>query len=517
VLGVNARAHRTGVSRSLFAVLIFAVLLALPVSAPPPVAGASLKDQIAAAKERQADLTASIAKSERLVEELKRDEQATRDALTATKEELTDIRVDQAAVKERIEQVTERLEGIEARHAELVDLQRQTDFTLGLLEQELANGEADLKARRQALGRRLAEAHRAENTTLLEQVFTAESFSDVLTDTSAYLAYGDQDAQLARQITQDQQALDSLRLLTTSTRLRTDQLRRATLDTQAQVEELRATLREAKARLAQLEKRTEKARERQAAQILAIARTKKEAQQRVREQIAARAQLRSRINGLVASAQRRASAQFGGVAPGQGNGVFDWPTAGVISQDFGCTGYWVNPPRDTCPHFHDGIDIANGSGTPVRAAGDGVVAFVGYNPWESVPAFIIVIAHGGGTSSLYAHLQPNYLVSQGESSLVLRNFEGVLSRIDDEPWGRAAARQGVAPQHGRALAPPQSVADLLAGEGSRLVPAGLDHYARRAELAAAEGDGPAAEEPGAPDEAAPEGARVRPLRLFDAS
>jgi hypothetical protein len=52
--------------------------------------------------------------------------------------------------------------------------------------QWLANGEEDLKTRRQALGRRLAEAHRAENTTLLEQVFTAESFSDVLTDTSAY-------------------------------------------------------------------------------------------------------------------------------------------------------------------------------------------------------------------------------------------------------------------------------------------------------------------------------------------
>ena len=236
----------------------------------------------------------------------------------------------------------------------------------------------------------------------------------MLTDTSAYLAYGDQDAQLARQITQDQQALDNLRLLTTSTRLQTDQLRRATLETQAQVEELRENLREAQARLARLEKQTEKARERQAAQILALAATKKEAQQRVREQIAARASLRSRINNLVASAQRRASAQFGGVAPGGGSGIFDWPTTGYISQDYGCTGYWVNPPRGDCPHFHDGIDIANGSGTPIRAAGSGVVAFIGYNPWESVPAFMVVIAHGGGTSSLYAHMLPQYPVSQGQ-------------------------------------------------------------------------------------------------------
>ena len=95
-------------------------------------------------------------------------------------------------------------------------------------------------------------------------------------------------------------------------------------------------------------------------------------------------------------------------------GIFDWPTTGYISQDYGCTGYWVNPPRGDCPHFHDGIDIAGGSGTPVRAAGSGVVAFIGYNPWESVPAFMVVIAHGGGTSSLYAHMLPQYPVSQGQ-------------------------------------------------------------------------------------------------------
>ena len=117
----------------------------------------------------------------------------------------------------------------------------------------------------------------------------------------------------------------------------------------------------------------------------------------------------------MASAQRRATAQFGGVAPGMGNGVLDWPTTGMISQEYGCTGYWTNPPRGDCPHFHDGIDIAGNPGTPIRAAAAGVVAFVGWNPWESVPAFIVVIAHGGGLSTLYAHLQGDYVVSQGQS------------------------------------------------------------------------------------------------------
>jgi len=403
------------VSWSRLFVLLFVLILAVPVVAPSPVEAASLKDQIAAAKERQAALAKSIAKSQKLVAQLKADEAATKNDLEATKEDLKDIRADQNAVRARIEKVKERLDRIEARHAELVDVQRQTDFTLGLLEQELANGEADLKARRQALGHRLAEAYRSENTTLLEQVFTAESFSDVLTDTSAYLSYGDQDAQLAQQITQDQQALDSLRLLTTSTRLRTDQLRRETLDTQAKVVALREQLREAKQRLAKLERATEKARDRQKASIERIAKNKKEAQAIVRKQQDARNKLMRTIRNKVASMQAKASAQFGGVAPTGGSGRFDWPTRGSISQGYGCTGYYINPPRGSCAHFHDGIDIANASGTSILAAASGVVAFIGWNPYEYNPAFILVIAHGGGISTLYAHMLATYPVSVGQT------------------------------------------------------------------------------------------------------
>jgi murein DD-endopeptidase MepM/ murein hydrolase activator NlpD len=403
------------VSWSRLFVLFFVLILVVPTVAPASVEAASLKDQIAAAKERQAALSESIAKSERLVAQLKSEEAQTQRDLQQTEEDLKDIRADQEAVKARIASVQERLERIEARHLQLVDEQRQTDFTLGLLEQELANGEADLKARRQALGLRLAEAYRAENTTLMEQLFTADSFSDALTDTSAYLSYGDQDAQLAQQIAQDQQALDSLRLLTTSTRLRTDQLRRETLATQAKVVELREQLREAKQRLAQLEAKTEKARERQKAAIARIAANKKQAMAMVKKQQDARNKLMRSIRNKVAAMQARANAQFGGVAPTGAAGRFDWPTRGSISQGYGCTGYYINPPRGSCPHFHDGIDIANGSGTPIYAAASGVVAFIGWNPYEYNPAFIVVIAHGGGISTLYAHMLATYPVSVGQS------------------------------------------------------------------------------------------------------
>ena len=395
--------------------LMFVVILAVSALPATDVEAASLKQQIAAAKERQAALTKSISKSQKLVEQLRQEEMDTRKDLAATQDQLKKVRADQVAIKERIEKVKARLRTIEARHADLVDEQRQTDYTLGLLEDELANGEADLKARREALGLRIVDAYRSENTSLIEQVFTADSFSDVLSDTSAALAYGDQDAQLAQQISQDQQALDSLRLLTTSTRLRTDQLRRQTEDTWDRVLDLRAELGKAKRQLEKLEKRTEKARDAQQAAIKRIAANKKEAQAIVKKQQEARNRLMRNIRNKVAAMQAKANAQFGGVAPTGGSGRFDWPTRGQISQGYGCTGYYINPPRGSCPHFHDGIDIANNSGTPIYSAADGVVAFIGWNPYESNPAFIAVVAHGGGISTLYAHMQATYPVSVGQT------------------------------------------------------------------------------------------------------
>ena len=65
--------------------LMFAVVLAVPALPAPAAEAASLKDQIASAKKRQAALSKSIAKSERLVEELKKDQQDTADDIRATR------------------------------------------------------------------------------------------------------------------------------------------------------------------------------------------------------------------------------------------------------------------------------------------------------------------------------------------------------------------------------------------------------------------------------------------------
>lgn len=72
------------------------------------------------------------------------------------------------------------------------------------------------------------------------------------------------------------------------------------------------------------------------------------------------------------------------------------PTTGRTTSGFG---YRKNP-FGRGREFHNGIDIANSSGTKIKAAGSGVVTFAGYN---SGYGRYIIISHGYGYQSVYGH------------------------------------------------------------------------------------------------------------------
>jgi murein DD-endopeptidase MepM/ murein hydrolase activator NlpD len=92
---------------------------------------------------------------------------------------------------------------------------------------------------------------------------------------------------------------------------------------------------------------------------------------------------------------------------------FIWPEPQAqISQPFGPSTYWFEPPYGGYPHFHTGIDLVEPFGSPIFAADDGVVALVGSS--SSGYGNYVVIAHAGGLDTLYGHLS-TALVAAGQA------------------------------------------------------------------------------------------------------
>ena len=92
-----------------------------------------------------------------------------------------------------------------------------------------------------------------------------------------------------------------------------------------------------------------------------------------------------------------------------------WPlpvNSFVITQPFGPTSVLLEPAYGPYKHFHTGVDISAALGTPVGAAADGLVVAVAHGNFGY--GNYVVVAHGGGLTTLYGHLlQTN--VSVGDS------------------------------------------------------------------------------------------------------
>jgi len=88
-----------------------------------------------------------------------------------------------------------------------------------------------------------------------------------------------------------------------------------------------------------------------------------------------------------------------------------WPVRGFISSGYG----YREHPKSGDQKFHSGVDISAPQGTPVKATADGIVSYSG---WSERGGNTVVIEHGHGFSTAYAHNR--------------RNFAGVGQRVKRE-------------------------------------------------------------------------------------
>jgi murein DD-endopeptidase MepM/ murein hydrolase activator NlpD len=363
-----------------------------------PIAPVRAGDPLTDALRQQKTLRAKIAAQQKELKALKTSEAKLSSRLAATESALDEINADQVAVRARIKDASATLTEVRAGYKLLVRRVDELTWQLDALEDDMAQGEEQLATSKRILARHIADAYKTQRTSLLEQLLTASSLSDVLEDVGYYLASGDQDARLAAQIERDQVELDRLRRSLASTRVETQRTR---MQVKAQYNELvrqRDELKRAQERLEQLEARTREEKAKQLAAYNAIRKNKTQTAALLAKEKAALEDLQAEISKLIAR-------DLGNI-PSAYNGTLIWPMSGTVTQEYGCTGFSLEPARGGCRHFHNGIDVAAGMYTPIRAAGDGVVVFAGPNAYDppGARAWIVIIAHSRSLVTWYAHV-----------------------------------------------------------------------------------------------------------------
>lgn len=128
--------------------------------------------------------------------------------------------------------------------------------------------------------------------------------------------------------------------------------------------------------------------------------------------ITAMLQQRAAERAAAAAAAASQGGGGGGATWVQGTGQLAAPVVAPITSDFG----WRIHPIYGTRRLHAGTDFGVDEGTPVHAADGGVVVEAG---WVSGYGYTVIIDHGNGMSTLYAHnsdvaVSPGQTVSKGQ-------------------------------------------------------------------------------------------------------
>jgi murein DD-endopeptidase MepM/ murein hydrolase activator NlpD len=376
------------------------------VSTPP--ANVSASDPLSDAYAKQQALASQISKSKAQIAALTVSQTSLSSRIASTKASLGETISNVAAVKAQIVGMTVDVATAQASVDSLNATVDQLDQELVDVQTDERAKSAELDARKAILAERIRTAYDTDRTSMLETILSSSDFTDVISEVGYQLDFAGQDKALAEQIVADQQVLAVIHQTVVSTRDQTDQLTQLAAAQKTILDKQLGDLAAARAQLVKLEAQQKALLAAQQAAYAKLAANKASLKSSLAAAAKAQAQIEALIRKLVLQ-----QLQQGGI-PSQYSGSFIWPMPGIVTQEFGCTGFWAEPPLGDCAHFHKGIDIANSMDTPIRAAGAGKVIIAGQSPYDS--AWIVVIAHSSHLVSWYGHIDnsPGPVVHVGQ-------------------------------------------------------------------------------------------------------
>jgi len=385
-----------------------------------PADRARAADPLTEAQNHQRELQQTLAAQRQELASLQAQAATLNQQLQAAKAELASVSAEYdrvsgllVQVEAQIADVTAKLEALRGRIATLDDM-------LVTLAIDVERQNRELQARETLLQDHYRDAYEQSQTSLLEVLLAADSFESIATQVGYLMTVSEEDAALAEDIRVTRARLEESRATLREGRAELatardeEEAEAATLATQQQ------QLSDLQNQLAALKAQAEAKRAAQEAALNASLAAQGNVQQQIAANQAAAAAAAALVSKLLAESHVQISSRG-----------FRWPEdVFIVTQEWGPTSFVMEPPYTYngvyYPHFHGGIDLAHGCGTPIRAAGSGVVAASGQPLWPWDPGYGVVIDHGGGVMTWYWHLRAQVVVrpGQGVSPGDLIGYEG---------------------------------------------------------------------------------------------
>lgn len=397
--------------RSHLTVLLIALLMVGVSIVPSPRDSAQAADPLADAKAQQKALESTLSAQRAALAALKTKSANLTNSLAAAKAQLAAVSAEYDQVNAQLQEVRAQVAEITARLADLRAQIAALDDQLKELAAQIERQSAELAGREALLEEHVRSAYERSQTSLLELILSSDSLDSATTQVGYLLTISDQDQRLAGEIRDLRASLRTTQSIAYEGRVALAAARdQADAEAQA-LAEREAELAAMEAELAKLRASAEQKRRQQADALNAAleARGNVAAEVAASEQAAlAQAKLVARLQAEE-DARRQQPSAFG----------FRWPEDTFrVTQNWGPTNFLLEGPytyRGTYyPHFHGGIDIANGCGTPIRAVGTGTVVASGRPLWPWDSGYGVVISHGSGVLSWYWHLKAQVIVSKGQ-------------------------------------------------------------------------------------------------------
>jgi len=322
----------------------------------------------------------------------------TQDRLDLTRQKLVQTRARIAAAKARESKLNGQVGAYDARLSDIGGELAVLQTKLAAVEANLAKTKAELTRLRGRLRAKKRELHQAEAELAWQQkVFVKRVVETYKTGDVDYIdvllgSAGWEDLvtrfRLVRQLVGHDNLLvtqlDAARRKVARQKASLAKTTAAKAAAEADLSDRQAELATLKAQVVAKQQTVLAARQAKERTLAQVVQTRKGYEQQERELLAESHQLQAIIAGNSGS----------GTVHGTGRLV--WPVAGPVVSGFG----WRVHPIFHVRKFHTGIDIGAGYGTPIHAADSGTVIYAaGMSGYGNV----IVIDHGGGLSTLYAH------------------------------------------------------------------------------------------------------------------